>query len=248
MPFVGIGFHILLALFCAVHVVRNGQQLYWLIILFSFPLLGSLVYLFVIVLPHSRLERSARRVVRSAARAMDPGRELREAHAAFEETPTAQNQMRLAAALLDAGEATQAAERYQACLQGPFAKDLDIRLGAARAFLEAGNPGKAWEHVQSMRAEQPTFRAEAVALLAARSLAALGQDSAARAEFESASERFGSVEVWAEYAIWALKTGDQATADPLLARIDKVSAKWNQLTRQLNEPVMRRLRAARKPG
>ncbi|WAC75832.1 tetratricopeptide repeat protein [Roseateles sp. SL47] len=238
----------LLALFCAVHVVRNGQQLYWLIILFSFPLLGSLVYLFVIILPHSRLEHGARKVVRSAARAVDPGRELREAQAAFDDTPTAQNQMRLAAALLDAGDATQAAERYQACLQGPFAKDLEIRLGAARAFLEAGNAGKALDHVRSIRAEQPNFRAEAVALVTARSLAALGQGVEARAEFESASERFGSVEVWAEYAIWALQTGDQATAEPLLARIDKLSAKWNKLTRQLNEPVMRRLRAARKAG
>ena len=53
MPFVGLGVHILLALFCAVHVVRNGGQLYWLIILFSFPLLGSLVYLLVFVVPVS---------------------------------------------------------------------------------------------------------------------------------------------------------------------------------------------------
>ncbi|WP_431104552.1 hypothetical protein [Roseateles noduli] len=32
----------------------------------------------------------------------------------------------------------------------------------------------------------------------------------------------------------------------LLAKIDKVSAKWNALAKQLNEPVMRRLRVARK--
>ncbi|SEK39878.1 hypothetical protein SAMN05216359_101695 [Roseateles sp. YR242] len=246
MPFVGLGLHVLLALFCAVHVVRHGQQLYWLIILFSFPMLGSLVYLFVIILPHSRLEHGARKVVRSAARAMDPGRELREAYAAFDDTPTAQNQMRLAAALLDAGEAQQAAERYQACLQGPFARDLEIRLGAARAFLAAGDAARALEHLTSIRAEQATFRAESVSLLTARSLAALNRAVEARAEFESASDRFGSVEVWAEHAIWALQTGDTATAGPLLARIDKLSAKWNKLTRQLNEPVMRRLRAARK--
>lgn len=246
MPFVGLGIHILLALFCAVHAVRSGQQLFWLFILFSFPLLGSLVYLFVIVLPHSRVERGAVRAVRAAGRAMDPGRELREARVAFDETPTAQNQMRLAAALLDAGDAAQAAEQYQSCLRGPFAKDLEIRLGAARAFLESGQAAQALNHLSSIREERPDFRAEPVSLLTARSLAAMDRDVEARAEFVSASERFGSVEAWAEYAIWALGRGDIATAQPLLAQIDKVRAKWNALTRQLNEPVMRRLRAARK--
>ncbi len=246
MPFVGLGVHILLALFCAVHVVRHGQQLYWLIILFSFPLLGSLVYLFVVVLPHSRLERGAVRAMRAAGRAMDPGRELREARLAFEETPTAQHQMRLAAALLDAGEPAQAAEQYQACLRGPFAKDLEIRLGAARAFVAAGQAAQALEHLVALRAEKADFRAEAVSLLTARALAVLDRPAQAREEFESASERFGSIEAWAEYAIWALERGDQATAAPLLAKIDRVSAKWNALTKQLNEPVMRRLRAARK--
>ncbi|OWQ93195.1 hypothetical protein CDN99_01480 [Roseateles aquatilis] len=246
MPFVGLGLHILLALFCAVHVVRHGQQLYWLIILFSFPLLGSLVYLFVIILPHSRIERGAVRAVRAAGRAMDPGRELREARTAFDDTPTAQNQMRLAAALLAAGDAAEAARQYQSCLRGPFAKDLEIRLGAAHACLLSGQPAQALEHLASIRAEKPDFRAEPVALLTARALAGLDRDVEARAEFEAASERFGSVEVWAEYAIWALGRGDSATAQPLLARIDKVSARWNQLAKQLNEPVMRRLRAARK--
>ena len=43
MPIVGLGLHILFALICAVHAIRTGQQLFWLIILFSFPLLGSLI-------------------------------------------------------------------------------------------------------------------------------------------------------------------------------------------------------------
>ena len=96
MPFAGLGLHILVALFFAVHAVRSGQQMYWLIILFSFPLLGSLVYFLAIYLPDSRLQHGARKVVASAAKALDPTRELREARAAFDYTPTAQNQMRLA--------------------------------------------------------------------------------------------------------------------------------------------------------
>ena len=121
MPFAGLGLHVVLALICAVHVVRTGQQLYWLFILFTFPLLGSAVYFFVIYLPNSRLDRGARRAVAAASRAIDPGRDVREARSAFDETPTAQNQMRLAAALLETGEAEEAAKLYEGCLKGPFA-------------------------------------------------------------------------------------------------------------------------------
>src|SRR5688572_18784931 len=107
MPFAGLGLHILLALLCAVHVVRAGQQLYWLFILFAFPLLGSLVYFFMVYMPNSRLERGAMKAVAAAAKAIDPSKEVRAARADYEETPTAQNQMRLAAALLEVGEAEE---------------------------------------------------------------------------------------------------------------------------------------------
>ena len=83
MPFVGLGLHFLVAIYFAIHAVRSGQQTYWLFILFSFPLLGSIVYFFAIYLPDSRVERGARKVVARAAKAMDPTRELREARAEY---------------------------------------------------------------------------------------------------------------------------------------------------------------------
>jgi len=116
MPFIGLGVHILVALFFAVHAVRHRQQMYWLLILFSFPLLGSVVYFFAIFLPNSRLEHGARKVVAAAGKALDPGRELREARVAFDFTPTAQNQMRLAFAQLEAGEAAEAARTLWSAL------------------------------------------------------------------------------------------------------------------------------------
>ena len=55
MPIVGLGLHFLIALFFAVHALCNGRQMYWLLILFAFPLLGSLAYFIVEYLPASRL-------------------------------------------------------------------------------------------------------------------------------------------------------------------------------------------------
>jgi hypothetical protein len=245
MPIVGLGLHVLIALLCAIHVVRSGQQLYWLFILFAFPLLGSLVYIFAVYLPNSRLDRGARRAVAAATKVLDPEREVRDARDALDEAPTAQNQMRLAAALMDTGAAEEAARLYEACLQGPFASDLEIRFGAARAFTACQRYREALEHLELIRSSNPNFRQEQVSLLLAQCNAGVGRADAARQEFRSAVDRFGTFEARAEYAIWALSIGDTATADALLADIDKSTQRWSSATRDLNDAVMRRLKAAR---
>ena len=76
--------------FFAVHAIRTGRQMYWLLILFSFPLLGSIVYFFAEYLPSSKAERSVKQVSNIAMQLLDPTRELREARQAFELTPTVQ--------------------------------------------------------------------------------------------------------------------------------------------------------------
>jgi hypothetical protein len=247
MPFVGLGLHVLVALFFAVHAVRTGQQTYWLFILFSFPLLGSIVYFLAIYVPNSRLEHGARKVVARAVKALDPTRELRDARAAFEYTPTAQNQMRLAAALLEAGAPDEAANTYEACLKGAFANDLDIRFGAARACVDAGRPADAVHHCEAMRAANPSFRSEPVSLLRARALAAAGRSPEARAEFEFAVQRFGSFESRAEFAIWAAKAGDKGTALRLQAEIEQATRRWTRHNRALNAALMHRLQEAFTP-
>lgn len=244
MPFVGLGLHILVALYFAVHAVRSGQNMYWLIILFSFPLLGSVVYFFAVYLPDSRLQQGARKAIASAAKALDPTRELRDAKDAFEYTPTAQNQMRLAAALLDAGHAAEAATNYEACLSGPFANDPEIRFGAARANAESENFPRAIEQLELIRKTAPEFRAEQVALLLARSLSLAGRRAEARAEFESAIAKFGGFDTKAEYLIWAIISNERELAARLQAEVQSITERWNRQTRELNLPMLRRLEAA----
>ena len=244
MPFVGVGLHLLVALFFAVHVVRSGQPIFWLFVLFSFPLLGSIVYFVAIWLPNSRLQHGARKVVSVAAKSLDPTRELREARAAFDYTPTAQNQMRLAAALLAEGQAAEAARHYEACLQGPFAADPEIRFAAARALLAAGRASDSIVHLDTIRGVDAHFRVEQLGLLRAEALAAAGCGDAARVEYESMVARFGSFTSFAEYAIWAATSGDAALAARLRVDADRAMQRWDRHTRELNRPLIRRLDAA----
>jgi hypothetical protein len=245
MQIFGIGIHILVALFFAIHAVRERREMYWLFVLFAFPVLGSIVYFVAVFLPSSRLEHSAARAGRALQASLDPGREVRDAQRAFELTPTAHNQMRLANALLDAGQPDKAAAQYDACLEGPFGRDAELRLGAARARLASGNIAGATALLEALRAEQPVFRAEQVGILLGKAYEAAGRRDEAGAQFTHAAHRFGSLESRAELAVWALANGKPQLAEPELHEIDRTRKHMPGHARKLNAALFKRVDAAR---
>jgi len=244
MPILGLGLHLIVAVFFAVHAVRTGRPMYWLMILFAFPLLGSIVYFAAVFLPHSRIERQARLAGHALQKKLDPGRDVREARAAFDLTPTAHNQMRLAAALLESGQAAEAVAQYDACLQGPFARDPEVILGAARAKAAAGRAQETVDLLAPLQERQPSFRADDVGLALGRAYAALGRQQEAGAQFDTVALRSGSIEARIELALWALGSGDEAVARRELKEIDHARRHMTKYTLDLHRELFRRLDAA----
>ncbi len=244
MPILGLGLHFLVALFFAVHVVRSGRELYWLILLFSFPILGSLVYFLAVYLPQSRLQRTLGKAGEVVRDKLDPGRALREAQNAFDLTPTAHNQTTLARAMLDAGMYGKAVEQYDACLSGPFAGDPEIRFGAAQARLAHGQATDTVAALLALRASHPTFREEQLGLLLARAYAAADRHSEAGLEFAAVIERFKGIEARAEYALWALSRRDQTLAQTQLRELNHARKHMSKHTRALHHEMFKRIDAA----
>lgn len=245
--------HMALALYFSIHAVRSGQSLYWIGILFGFPFIGSAVYFFAVYVSAFKMERGARKVAQKALQFVDPSRDLRMAQDEFEATPTAQNQMRLAYALLDAGKNEEAVAAFETCMKTAFfSEDLDVRLGAVRAYIACNRPEQALAQIEAIRRQNSQFREETVAILEARALSLAGRQAEARAAFEEALSRFGSFEVRVEFTIWAIQTGDGALAGRLQAEIDRTMSRWTKATRVLNQPLLQRLKAAyaqaEKPG
>jgi hypothetical protein len=243
MPIFGIGLHILIAIFFAIHAIRTGRELYWLLILFIFPLLGSIVYFAAVFLPQSRLQHGARKAGAAIQKRLDPGRELRDAQNSFDLTPTAHNQMRLAAALLDAGKIEEAVELYDVCLRGPFAADAEIGVGAARAKLANKEPQAAIGLLVTLRARQPNFRPEQIGMLLASAYAAAGRHDEAGAEYEAMTRRFGSIEARAGLALWAIAQGQRALAERELTELDHARKHMSKYTRGLHQDLFKRLDA-----
>jgi hypothetical protein len=243
MPVLGL-LHILIAIYFAVHAVRNGQPLYWIVILFMFPAIGSVVYFFAIYLPQSRIDSGVRKAGAVIQRTLDPGRELREARAAFDLTPTAHNQMRLASALFEAGQVAEACEQYDACLRGPFAKDAEIGLGAAQARIANGQPQAAISLLRDVAVHHPTFRPEQVGLLLAKALDGAGQKDEAGAQFAAMAQRFNTIESHGERALWAIGNGERAAALEALKEVAHLRKHAAKYTLGLHADLLRRLDAA----
>lgn len=245
MPIVGLGLHVLIAIYFAVHAVRSGQDRYWLWILFAFPLLGSLVYAVAIWLPDARNSRSGQQVLRGVRQALDPSRELRAAQDALDVAATPANRLRLADALLSAGRASEAVVQYQAILTGLYADDPQVRVQLARALLEAGKPGDARDLLDRLIAEQPNLKSPEGHLIYARAVAALGDQDRAHEEFGVLVDYFAGLEARARYAEVLLGWQDRERLQALLEETDKRTKRMTGATRDINREWIERLKKVR---
>lgn len=246
MSFFGLGLHILVAIYFGIHALRRGHSMYWLLILFSFPLLGSIVYFFVAYLPELRESRGAKVAKQAMVSALDPGRELREAMRAYELTPTINNHLRLADALLAAGKPQEALQYYSDAAHGPFADDSLVLRGLARCQLELGQAAAAVTTLERLFSKDKDARRHPdAALLYARALAESGA-AGVREAFAVAVEVATDAEPRCRYADWLMAqeaVADKEAARVLYQQIVKDSGHWHKHAKNHNAEWLRRARA-----
>ena len=246
MPYFGLGLHVVVALYFAVHAVRSGQDRYWLMVLFMFPLLGSVVYAFAIWLPEQRHSRHGRALVGNVRRMLDPGRELRQAQDAFDDSATTDNRLRLADALLGAGRAGDALPLYRAALSGVHREDPHIQVKLAHALLEAGEPAQARQLLDELIAKRPDFRSPEGHLTYARAVAAQGDKSKAKEEFEALTAYSSGFEAHAYYVECLIGWGDTGRARELCEQAQAKARRLPAYARKMHRVELDKLRELEK--
>jgi hypothetical protein len=241
MPYIGLGLHVIIALCFAIHAVRTGRPMYWIMILFSAPLLGSIVYFFSEYLPDLRFNRTARGAAQAVKQFVDPDRELRDAQRAFDQAPTVGNRIRMAHALLGNGDAPGAAAQFRECAQGPFANDPDVLTGLAAAEFACGNAATAASTLTTLFEHHPARNTAAVALLNARVLS-VAQPENAEAAFHHAVLTCNGPEPLIRYAQWLRDRGRNVDAGRLYEQIIKDAKHWPSHTRSLQKDWLRQAR------
>jgi len=126
---------------CVTHVVRTGRRFSWIYLIVLAPLVGTIVYLAVEILPGLYRGPAGRQVASRVARVLDPGRGVREAWRRLELSPTVQNKTALAQEYLAAGQPQDAVTLYREALSGIHATDPALMLGLARAWRYSRSSG-----------------------------------------------------------------------------------------------------------
>jgi hypothetical protein len=213
MPGFGYSFIGLLLLaaqvFFAVHAVRQGKPL-WLFILFFFPGLGVLVYLFAEYLPSVRgggLQSAGRQI----ARRLNPAAEVRRLEDEVRLSNTVNNRLALADAYLAAGRAPDALALVRTCVQGIHEDDPRTLGALARAAHAAGDLAEARAAMDRLRA-QGTMLTGATQLLDARIAEDAGDTDAALRAYAALSRGGAGEEARARYGLLLKRLGRDAEA------------------------------------
>lgn len=220
-----LGLSLLFSIALCVHVVRTGQQMYWLMIILLFQPLGGLVYLIAIVAPDFLGGAKAQKARQAARQVLDPHREYREAGRAVDDTPTVANRARLASAAAGLGRHAEAERLYAEALQGMYADDPQLLLGRANALIELDRAAEALPLLEGLSAQSPAARTPNVALAMGRAYHALGRHSEADTALRWAAAHLPGFEGMARYAVFLAQTGRKDEAREALAEIDKRLAK-----------------------
>ncbi len=242
MPFLGMGLHIIVAICFAVHAVRSGQDRYWLMVLFMFPLLGSLVYALAIWLPSMRYTQQGRAVSRGVERLLNPGRELREAQDAYDIAATVDNRLRLADALVGDKRPAEAIEHYRNALRGIHSDDPDIHVRLGQALLESGRPAEARQLLDDLIKHKPDFRSAQGHLVYARAVAAEGNRDKAKEEFETLIGYSSGFEAQAYYAQALVDWGERERAQAVCDGAMKQAKRLPGYARRMNKDALDRLK------
>jgi len=209
----------LLSLGLIVHCIKTGRNTIWvyvLVVLMSFPFIGSLVYLGAEVLPDALRSRTSRRAMRGLRSTLDPEGELRKAENAMHVSGTVAARQKYADELVRLGRAAEAVPIYQTCLTGVFADDPKLLLGYAHARYAAGDAAGARQTLDELIQKNPDFKSADGHLLYARALDAEGNTEKALSEFAALAEYFPGAEAGVRYAVLLKRLGKREQAQQTL--------------------------------
>jgi hypothetical protein len=223
------GLSLIFSILLCVHVVRTHREIYWILIILLFQPLGGLVYAIAIVLPEMMGGRTARRIGAVARESLDPGRDHRDAKAAYDDSPTVANAIRLGHAAAALGRHEEAEALFRTAAQGVHADDPVLILGRANALIELGRPGEA---LDLLGHEDPADRTPQAALALGRAYEGLGRFADAEKAYDFAAGRLAGLEGLGRYAAFLAHVGRRQEAKETLDEMDRRIARADPVFRK----------------
>ncbi|MEA3016189.1 MAG: hypothetical protein QOI38_911 [Sphingomonadales bacterium] len=220
-----------LAVGCIIHCLRKGRNPYWILPILVFPLVGSLAYLIVEVLPDLGGRREVRLAKAAAVRKIDPERDVRAARDALDTADTAANRVALADALAEQAKWPDAIRHYREAMAKTPLADRAVQIKLAKANLEGGDAAEARRLLETLPGTHSAAEEDRGRLLLARALAECGEADAAIALFADIGERLPGAEAQCRQAALLIEQGRDAEAVVPLAEAERRARRLDRYER-----------------
>ena len=177
-----------------IHVLKTGRSRYWIMMLIFMPMIGGIAYFIIELLPEFSGSISGQRAVRSVKQTLNPGADLRQTEAAWNQSPNVDNGRRYAQSLIDMGKTEEAEQIIAQALKGLFSTEPTLLLLKAQIQFETDRTTEATKTLELLQDNNPDFRSAEGHLLYARALQAEGKVDQAVKEYSAVSGYFPGVE------------------------------------------------------
>ena len=202
----------LMQLALIIHVLKTGRSRYWIIVLLFMPMIGGVAYFVIELLPEFSGSITGQRAVRSVKQTLNPGADLRQHEAAWNQSPNVDNSRRYAEALMDSGKTTEAEDVINQALKGLFATEPTLLLLRARLEFDSGSTQETVKKLETLQDQNADFRSAEGHLLYARALEAEGQIDQAIKEYSAVSGYYPGVEARYRLALCLDLAGNESAA------------------------------------
>jgi hypothetical protein len=199
-----------------VHVIKTGRNMLWIVALALLPLVGTLAYIAVEILPEALGSATARRAKSGVRRMMDPDRDLRRASAEVEISGNVDARRRLAEELLDRSQFDAAVEVYQGGLKGIFEHDPTLLVGLARAQFGRKDYAAARAALERLLQHNSDFKSSDAQLLYARTLEAQNELDEAERAYATMAPGYPGAEARLRYGLLLKRRGKLPEANRVL--------------------------------
>ena len=210
---------ILIQLGLVIHIIKTGRNTTWIWVVVALPLVGSLAYLIIELLPDMANTKTGRKARRKIEAVVNPEREIKEAAFAYSALDSVENTSKLAEGLLNTRDFEQAKTLYLKCLKGIHEHDAYLLYGLAKAEFGLNNYAAVKELLELLIKHNPEFKNPDAHLLYARALEKLKNIDSALHEYETLHGYFPGPEASYHYAKLLMSLNKEEQAQAVLATI-----------------------------
>lgn len=212
---------ILIQILCAVHCVRSGRNQGWLMVIIFLPLVGSLAYFVIEILPGMGQTRELRAAKAAAVKAVDPEREVRAAQEAIEVADTAASRLALADRLTDLERWGEAIPHYEIGIAKAPRPERGAGFRLARAQYQAGRAVEARATIAALPETGSPSERDRTSLLLAKVLDEVGEHDAALALYGDVGERLPGGEAQCRAAALLLRLDRRDEARAMIEEVER---------------------------